>query len=76
YPYPERYAAYNQLVSDVASARPFVEVVDLAGWVASTGEADRLLPDGIHPSFDLKGGPNSAAEIGRRWLTAIILGEA
>jgi hypothetical protein len=76
YPYPERYAAYNRLLADVAAARSFVEVADIAGWIASTGDVERLLPDGIHPTFDLRGGPNSAAEIGRRWLTAIILGEA
>lgn len=41
-------------------------VVDLAGWLARTGEIDRLLPDGAHTTFEPDGG--TAAEIAERFL--------
>ena len=54
-PYPEsdpaRVAALNQMWRDVAAARPGVQIVDLAGHLASLpgGEMDPALrPDGVH----------------------------
>lgn len=61
-----RVIRYNELVADVAAARPStVAIVDLAAWLRSTGEDQRLRPDGIHATPD-EGG--TAAEIGVRWF--------
>jgi peptidoglycan/LPS O-acetylase OafA/YrhL len=58
-PLPEndarRMARYNELVREVAAARPNVHVVDLSAYLASLpgGELDpQLRPDGIHFSND------------------------
>lgn len=73
YPHQARVDAYNNLLELLAAQRPTVEVADIAGWVASTGDDARLLPDHVHPTWGAEGGPNSAEEIGRRWLTDLLL---
>lgn len=73
YWYPSRYQHYNDLVGELAAVRDIVDVADIAGWLAGTGEAERLLPDGIHPTPGVDGQPNTAAEIGERWLNQLIL---
>src|SRR5690606_28750348 len=49
-PHGERFDVFNQLVNRLATERDFVSVVDLGGWLRSTGEDERLRPDGIHLS--------------------------
>ena len=67
---PARVVAYNALLARVAEARPdSAVVVDLAGWLAETGEDARLRPDGAH--FD----PATAAEVVDRYLGDALLAE-
>lgn len=74
--HPGRVDAYNGLLADLADANPMVEVVDIAGWLAVRSDADRLLPDGVHPSWGTDGGANSAAEIGELWLYELLVASA
>lgn len=63
----DRFERFNHLVGELAAANPdTVRVVDFAGWIAATGEQDRLLPDGAHATFEPNGG--TAAEIAERFL--------
>ncbi len=55
-------AAWNDLVDEVAGAHPNMLVLDLAAWAHSTGEADTLMPDGVHLGID----PSHPAEAARR----------
>jgi hypothetical protein len=65
---PARVAAYNELLDQVAAARPdSAVVVDLAGWLAETGEDARLRPDGAH--FE----PDTASEVVDRYLGDALL---
>jgi hypothetical protein len=67
-----RFAIYNDLVTEFAAAHEVAEVADLAGWLESTGEVSRLLPDFIHPSFDAASEyGNTSGEIARRFLDAV-----
>lgn len=63
-----RVDAYNRLLGEltdeVTTGR--VAVIDLAGWLLSTGELARLLPDGVHATYEPEGG--TADEIARRFL--------
>jgi hypothetical protein len=62
---PARMARFNELVQELAAARPDdVTAVDLAGWIASTGEDERLRPDGAHLE------PETAVETMNRFLAA------
>ena len=60
-----RTAQWNALLASTIATTPHSAVVDVAGWIASTGESARLLPDGTHPSH---AGDNTAAEIWQRFL--------
>jgi peptidoglycan/LPS O-acetylase OafA/YrhL len=67
---PARVVAYNALLARVVAARPdAASVVDLAGWMASTGEDARLRPDGAHLE------PETAVEAVNRYLGPIVLDE-
>jgi peptidoglycan/LPS O-acetylase OafA/YrhL len=60
---PARMNRVNQLIESLPSQRPGkVHVVDLAGWLASTGDDVRLRPDGEH--F----GQDESKEVATRWL--------
>jgi hypothetical protein len=60
---PARMQRYNDLVRQLAARRPgTVRVIDLAGWLAATGEDARLRPDGAH--FE----DATALEVVRRYL--------
>ncbi|MFM2076214.1 MAG: hypothetical protein RJA49_104 [Actinomycetota bacterium] len=49
--HPERFAIWNELLQEVQRMRPgIVQVVDVATYVERSGDAPRLLPDGVHPS--------------------------
>jgi hypothetical protein len=66
-----RVERYNALLTLLAAAEgAHVHVVDLAGWIAATGEAARLLPDGVHATWDPDGG--TAREIGDEFLDGAI----
>jgi hypothetical protein len=71
--HPGRVGRYNELVAEVAAQHRAVEVADIGAWAVGTGEFDRLFPDQVHPSDGLSGEPNTAREIGDRWLDEIIL---
>ncbi|MFM8266556.1 MAG: hypothetical protein ACKOA2_00840 [Ilumatobacteraceae bacterium] len=71
--HPDRVDVYNDLLLTLSQLDPAVRVVDIAGWIDSTGEAARLLPDSVHLTYGKDGGPNSAAEVADRFLTAEIL---
>jgi peptidoglycan/LPS O-acetylase OafA/YrhL len=46
---PVRMQALNALINRLPTERPGkVHVIDLAGWLASTGDDARLRPDGVH----------------------------
>ena len=45
---PARMARWNELVTEVASSRPMVTTVDLAGYLATRDDDAQLRPDGIH----------------------------
>lgn len=63
---PQMNRLWAELVD--ASTHP-VFLVDLANWVAAAPDADRLLPDGIHPTFaEVDPQDNTAAEIHDRFL--------
>ncbi|MGK2928896.1 MAG: acyltransferase family protein [Acidimicrobiales bacterium] len=48
----ERTARYNQLLRDVAADRSDVTVFDYAGAIEDLGaDRDRLMPDGVHPTW-------------------------
>lgn len=48
-----RTARYNALLRDVAADRPEVTVFDYAGAIEALGDdRARLLPDGVHPTWD------------------------
>ncbi len=65
---PARMVRLNQLIEALPAARPGkVHVVDLAGWLASTGDDQRLRPDGVH--F----GPDESKEVAKRWLGPTIV---
>ncbi len=65
---PARMVRLNQLIAALPAARPGkVHVIDLAGWLASTGEDGRLRPDGVH--F----GPQESKEVAQRWLGPTIV---
>ncbi|GIU83669.1 MAG: hypothetical protein KatS3mg008_0444 [Acidimicrobiales bacterium] len=60
---PARTHRVHQLMREVARMHPGdVHVLDLASWIASTGEDRRLRPDGVHFS------EQTALEVARRWL--------
>lgn len=64
---PERVTRFNELVNRLPQDRPGkVSVIDLAGWVVSTGEDARLRPDGVH--F----GDTQAVEVANRFLVGAI----
>ncbi len=54
----------GQLAEQVTTGR--VAVIDMAGWLLASGEVGRLLPDGVHTTFEPDGG--TAEEIARRFL--------
>jgi peptidoglycan/LPS O-acetylase OafA/YrhL len=65
---PERMARFNELVRQLPSLRPgHVQVIDLAGWLAESGEDARLRPDGVHL------GEVESREVARRFLMDAIL---
>jgi len=58
---PARMARLNELIHALPSARPGkVHVIDLAGWLASTGDDARLRPDGVHFGVDHLEGKEAA----------------
>ena len=60
---PARMLRLNQLIRALPQRNPgLVQVVDLDGWLAASGDDRRLRADGVH--FD---GP-SATEVSDRWL--------
>lgn len=54
--------AWNGLVDEAALAHPEVLVLDIAAWAHSIGEAETLIPDGVHLGID----PSYPAEAARR----------
>ncbi len=65
---PERTARFNELVARLPSVRPGkVRVVDLAGWLAASGDDARLRPDGVHL------GEVESREVARRFLMDAVL---
>jgi len=63
-----RVDAYNRLLDrlDDGEASGRVAVIDMAGWLMESGEVGRLLPDGVHTTYEPEGG--TADEIARRFL--------
>jgi peptidoglycan/LPS O-acetylase OafA/YrhL len=60
---PRRMARLNELMIEVVALRPGVaHVIDLADFLAGTGEDVRLRPDGVHFSEE------TATEVAARWL--------
>jgi hypothetical protein len=65
---PARMQRLNELINQLPTLRPGkVHIVDLAGWLASTGEDTRLRPDGVHFGGD------QSAEVAARWLGPTLL---
>jgi peptidoglycan/LPS O-acetylase OafA/YrhL len=65
---PARMARLNELIHQLPTERPGkVHIVDLAAWLSSTGEDERLRPDGVH-----FGQPESK-EVSERFLGAAIV---
>jgi len=74
--HPERFAIWNALLQELQRLRPgIVNIVDIASYVTNSGEARRLLPDGVHPSLgsdDPHG--NTAAELMQRLIIPLLTG--
>jgi hypothetical protein len=69
---PARQQAYNRIVQALPYLRPGkVHVIDLAGWLAQSGDDARLRPDGVHFSNKPDGG--TSLEVARRWLGGTLL---
>ncbi|MCX7621251.1 MAG: acyltransferase family protein [Acidimicrobiales bacterium] len=64
---PARADRFNQLLAEVAAERPGVHIIDLKGWLESSGEDKRLRPDGEHFS------EATAYEVAERFLLDAIL---
>lgn len=66
---PARFQRFNELVVEMASTRPQVEIVDLAAHLAALPEAElaRIRPDGTHFTRE------TAAALTREWLGPEIL---
>ena len=64
---PARMTRLNALVQEMAAGRSSVTVVDLASWIAGTGDDARLRPDGAH--FE----PETAVEVVTRFLADELL---
>jgi len=59
----------NELVAELPAQRPdTVRVIDLSSWFESTGEQDRLRPDGMHFS------EATSREVADRFLGEAVLG--
>ncbi len=72
--HPERFAVWTSLLHDLQAQRPDeVTIVDIAAYIAATGDAARLLPDGLHPSYG-EGDPtvNSGAELTRALIVPMV----
>ncbi len=60
---PRRAERFNDLLRQLPALRPNrVRVIELADWLESTGEDERLRPDGVHFS------DTTAYEVAERWL--------
>jgi len=67
---PERTTRLNELIGELPTLRPGkVRIVDLAGWLETTGEDLRLRPDGVHFSKE------TALEVSERWLERALIDE-
>ncbi len=76
FPHPERFAAWTALLHDLQAQRPDeVTIIDIAAYIAASGDAQRLLPDGLHPSYG-EGDPtvNSGAELTRALILPEVIG--
>jgi peptidoglycan/LPS O-acetylase OafA/YrhL len=63
--HPDRMDRVNDIMREVVAERSDVAtIVDLAGWLDSTGEDIRLRPDGVHFSDE------TTNEVAERWLGA------
>jgi peptidoglycan/LPS O-acetylase OafA/YrhL/lysophospholipase L1-like esterase len=61
----------NELIDELPAQRPgAVRVVDLSGWFESTGDQERLRPDGMHFSA------TTSREVADRFLGEAVLGSA
>jgi hypothetical protein len=67
---PERMQRLNELIAQLPGLRPGkVRIIDLAAWLETTGEDQRLRPDGVH--FTEKTG----AEVAERFLGGAVIDE-
>jgi peptidoglycan/LPS O-acetylase OafA/YrhL len=65
-----RYITYNSMLVDVVARRPgSTHVIDVAGWLETTGNLTTYLPDRVHFTFEADG-PNSAAQFADDWFLA------
>lgn len=65
---PVRAERFNEIVNSLPALRPGkIHVIDLATWLAQTGEDERLRPDGVHFS------PQTAREVSERFLVGTIV---
>ena len=73
-PHPERFAEWTALLVELQVQRPdTVVIVDIAAFVAASGEANRLLPDGVHSSFGADDpAVNSGAELTERLILPVL----
>jgi hypothetical protein len=66
---PARHDVLHRVIADIASTRPAVRVIDLAGWVESTDLAGDLVarPDNVHWT------PKAATRIANDYLGQALL---
>jgi len=65
-----RVDAWNAMVRDVAASRPWMTVVDYAGYLAIADNDSRLRPDGVHLSVE------TAGQLSREWLNREVVAAA
>jgi hypothetical protein len=67
---PARMERLNEIAAEIASTRPQMHLVDLAGYVARLGaEDERVRPDGVH--FTVEAATEVAGWLGPQVLSAI-----
>jgi peptidoglycan/LPS O-acetylase OafA/YrhL len=73
--HPERFAMWTGLLQELQRMRPgIVQVVDVAAYVDQSGDAHRLLPDGVHPSVgDDDPHGNTGAELTDRLIIPLAI---
>jgi peptidoglycan/LPS O-acetylase OafA/YrhL len=68
---------WNEMLHELVTIRPTVEVIDVATWIEASADAHRLLPDGVHLTWgDPDPNNNTAAELAAACLLPVLSSDA